>query len=170
MMVRSFCHTQRTGVTGQMSLSAPKLPTSYSNKLKEIAKRRIETFNLILETSIFCLERRQSSQQLHLAEMASTFIWARRCIPTQKESTFSDPTGSSPTCVKTAVRIRLQSARSIINHQSSMHYEIFRNLSAVFLWVLSKTVHTMEKTRLTLSASWFAMKIFQRKRKNDENL
>jgi hypothetical protein len=28
----------------------------------------------------------------------------------------------------------------------------------------------MEKTRLTLSASWFAMKIFQRKRKNDENL
>jgi hypothetical protein len=148
-----------------MSLSAPKLPTSYSNKLKEIVKRRIETFNLILETSIFCLERRQSSQQLHLAEMASTFIWARRCIPTQKESTFSDPTGSSPTCVKTAVRIRLQSARSIINHQSSMHYEIFRNLSAVFLWVLSKTVHTMEKTRLTLSASWFAMKIFQRKRK-----
>ena len=97
--------------------------------------------------------------------MASTFIWARRCIPTQKESTFSDPTGSSPTCVKTAVRIRLQSARSIINHQSSMHYEIFRNLSSVFLWVLSKTVHTMEKTRLTLSASWFAMKIFQRKEK-----
>jgi hypothetical protein len=47
-----------------MSLSAPKLPTSYSNKLKEIVKRRIETFNLTLETSIFCLERRQSSQQL----------------------------------------------------------------------------------------------------------
>jgi hypothetical protein len=147
-MVRSFCHTQRTGVTGQMSLSAPKLPTSYSNKLKEIVKRRIETFYLTLETSIFCLERRQSSQQLGIWQkwQAPSFGLEDAFQPRKRVLSLIQLGArrlSSPTCVKIAVRIRLQSARSIINHQSSMHYEIFRNLSAVFLWVLSKTIHTM---------------------------
>jgi hypothetical protein len=46
----------------------------------------------------------------HPAEMASTLIWAERVIPTQKEYTISDPTGSWPTCETKTVRIMHQSA------------------------------------------------------------
>jgi hypothetical protein len=51
-----------------------------------------------------------------------------------------------------------------------MHYEIFRNLSAVFLWVFSKTVHTMEKNPFDLERFLVCDENLPKKRKNDENL
>jgi hypothetical protein len=51
--------------------------------------------------------------------MASTLYWAERVIPTQKENTFSDPAGSSPTCVKIAVRFS-QNKSSIIRKLTGM--------------------------------------------------
>ena len=129
LMVRSFCHTQRTGVTGQMSLSAPKLPTSYSNKLKEIVKRRIETFNLTLETSIFCLERRQSSQQLGIWQkwQAPSFGLEDAFQPRKRVLSLIQLGArrlSSPTCVKLLSELGFNQPdqSSIINRQCIMKY------------------------------------------------
>jgi hypothetical protein len=79
--------------------------------------------------------------------MASTLYWAERVIPTQKENIFSHPAGSSPTCVKIAVRISLQSSgirikiRSIMNEMNHKFSSKIANLQDI----LQPEMNTMKK-------------------------
>jgi hypothetical protein len=96
--------------------------------------------------------------------MASTFIWARRCIPTQKESTFSDPTGSSPTCVKIAVRINQPDQSSIINRQCIMKYS-----GSIFMGIIKNDTYN-DINPFDLERFLVCDENLPKKRKNDENL